>query len=90
MHLLAGCLRSAILLSAATLLAHALPRTTHLLGSEAATNKLVVAHHIIGYTYPYNLSTWESDIELAYQSGLDGFALNVGSDTWEADQVANA
>lgn len=80
----------AVLLSAGALLSHALPQTTHPTGRAVATEKLVVAHHIIGYTYPYNLSTWKSDIELAYRSGLDGFALNVGSDTWEADQVASA
>ncbi|KZT73782.1 glycoside hydrolase family 71 protein [Daedalea quercina L-15889] len=54
------------------------------------TGKLVVAHHIIGYTSPYAVSDWESDIQLAYNSGLDGFALNVGSDSWESGQVANA
>ncbi|KAI0732037.1 glycoside hydrolase [Fomitopsis betulina] len=70
-----------------TLVTHALPNPIE---RDAATNKLVVAHHIIGYTYPYNLSTWESDIRLAYRSGLDGFALNVGSDSWEIDQVASA
>lgn len=57
---------------------------------RATPNKLVVAHHIVGYTYPYAVSNWEKDIQLAHSSGLDGFALNVGSDSWESQQVANA
>ncbi|KAH9927687.1 glycoside hydrolase family 71 protein [Fomitopsis serialis] len=56
----------------------------------ASDSKLVVAHHIVGYTYPYDITDWESDIQLAYNSGLDGFALNVGSNSWESTQVANA
>ena len=57
---------------------------------RATPGKVVVAHHIVGYTYPYAVSDWESDIQLAHNSGLDGFALNVGSDSWESQQVANA
>lgn len=87
MHTGRCCRFAALLASAVTLVTHALPNPIE---RDAATNKLVVAHHIIGYTYPYNLSTWESDIRLAYRSGLDGFALNVGSDSWEIDQVASA
>ncbi|TFY60494.1 hypothetical protein EVJ58_g5116 [Rhodofomes roseus] len=57
---------------------------------RATPGKLVVAHHIIGFTDPYAVSDWQSDIQLAYDSGLDGFALNVGSESWEPTQVANA
>ena len=68
----------------------ALPHDTIENIERATPGKLVVAHHIVGYTYPYAVSDWESDIQLAYNSGLDGFALNVGSDSWESQQVANA
>ena len=83
-----ACFYLTALLGAVAPLTRALPQLPTRRAEDPS--KLVVAHHIIGYTYPYNLSTWESDIELAYQSGLDGFALNVGSDSWEEDQVASA
>lgn len=55
-----------------------------------SSSKLVVAHHIVGNTFPYTESNWASDIKLAYDSGLDGFALNVGVDSWQPDRVADA
>ncbi|KZO96175.1 glycoside hydrolase family 71 protein [Calocera viscosa TUFC12733] len=54
------------------------------------TNKVVVAHHIVGNTYPYTQSNWASDIALAQASGIDAFALNYGSDSWEPGQLASA
>jgi glucan endo-1,3-alpha-glucosidase len=36
------------------------------------------------------LANWLSDIQLASSKGIDGFALNLGSDVWEADRVADA
>ncbi|KZV74309.1 glycoside hydrolase family 71 protein [Peniophora sp. CONT] len=55
-----------------------------------ATTKYVFAHHIVGNTAPYTQSTWAADIALAQANGIDGFALNVGSDSWEIAQVASA
>lgn len=52
--------------------------------------KYVVAHFMVGNTYPYNLQNWLSDIVLAHQNGIDAFALNVGRDSWQTQQVANA
>ena len=52
--------------------------------------KLVVAHHMVGNTFPYTLQDWIDDITLAHASGIDGFALNMGSDPWQPNQVANA
>ncbi|KAI0917175.1 hypothetical protein AcV5_007718 [Taiwanofungus camphoratus] len=52
--------------------------------------KLVVAHMMVGNTYPYTVDNWASDIALAHASGIDGFALNVGSDSWQPDRVADA
>ncbi|KAG2359484.1 glycoside hydrolase [Suillus spraguei] len=45
---------------------------------------------MIGNSYPYTVDNWLSDILLAHSSGIDGFALNVGVDSWQPSQVANA
>ncbi|KIK99634.1 glycoside hydrolase family 71 protein [Paxillus rubicundulus Ve08.2h10] len=55
-----------------------------------STTKYVVAHFMVGNAYPYTVDNWKSDILLAHQSGFDAFALNVGSDSWQPQQVANA
>ena len=73
------------------------------LGSLAAVNaapsaferrdtgtKAVFAHHIVGFTYPYTSADWLKDITLAHAAGIDGFALNIGSDSWQTAQVASA
>ena len=54
------------------------------------STKYVVAHFMVGNSYPYTQQDWLSDILLAHQSGIDGFALNVGTDSWQPQQVANA
>jgi glucan endo-1,3-alpha-glucosidase len=64
-------------------------------GSSSTTlpAKRVVAHHMVGNTYPYTLDTWSTDISLALSAGIDGFALNVGSGgvgNWQREQVKNA
>ena len=46
--------------------------------SESVGVKKVLAHHMVGNTYPYTLDTWLSDISLAKAAGIDGFALNFG------------
>jgi glucan endo-1,3-alpha-glucosidase len=45
---------------------------------------------MVGNTFPYTLDDWTEDITLAHASGIDAFALNIGSDSWEPTQVANA
>lgn len=52
--------------------------------------KNVFAHHIVGYTDPYTSSDWMEDILGAHNNGIDGFALNVGVDSWQPGQVAAA
>jgi len=52
--------------------------------------KYVVAHHMVGNTFPYTLEDWADDIALAHNSGIDGFALNIGSDVWEPARVSDA
>lgn len=58
--------------------------------TTSTTPKYVVAHHIVGNTYPYTISDWLEDINLAHQAGIDAFALNVGSDSWQPARVADA
>jgi glucan endo-1,3-alpha-glucosidase len=54
--------------------------------------KLVVAHFMVGNTFPYTLQDWTDDINLATASGLSGFALNVGGvlGDFQDTQTANA
>jgi glucan endo-1,3-alpha-glucosidase len=47
-------------------------------GSESITAKKVLAHHMVGNTYPYTLNTWVSDVKLAKATGIDAFVLNFG------------
>ncbi|PSR74813.1 hypothetical protein PHLCEN_2v9527 [Hermanssonia centrifuga] len=54
------------------------------------SQKFVVAHHMVGNTYPYTQDDWTSDIQAAHAAGIDGFALNIGSDDWQPTQVASA
>ncbi|KAG6906620.1 hypothetical protein DXG01_012938 [Tephrocybe rancida] len=58
--------------------------------SPTSAPKYVVAHHMVGNTYPYTLQDWFEDVSLAHASGIDGFALNMGSDEWQPDRVADA
>lgn len=55
-----------------------------------ANPKTVVAHHMVGNTYPYTQDDWETDIKMAHAAGIDAFALNIGSDEWQPKQVASA
>ncbi|KAJ7250848.1 glycoside hydrolase [Mycena haematopus] len=57
---------------------------------QDAPAKFVVAHHIVGNTFPYTVQDWTNDINLAAASGLDGFALNIGPDDFQTTQTANA
>ncbi|KAJ3740091.1 glycoside hydrolase family 71 protein [Lentinula detonsa] len=77
------------------------PRITTRAGSTVSTtslstnattsaNKYVVAHHMVGNTFPYTSQDWLNDIKLAHASGIDGFALNIGSDDWQPARVADA
>jgi glucan endo-1,3-alpha-glucosidase len=50
----------------------------------------VWAHHMVGNTYPYGVSDWLIDIQGAAAVGIDGFALNMGVESWQVDRVADA
>lgn len=50
----------------------------------------VFAHFMMGFTYPVDVPFFEEQIRRAKQVGIDGFALNVGSDDWQPDRVGKA
>lgn len=50
----------------------------------------VWAHHMVGNAYPYQVSDWLTDIRLAKAAGIDGFALNIGTEQWQTDRSADA
>ncbi|KAJ2926109.1 hypothetical protein H1R20_g10981, partial [Candolleomyces eurysporus] len=54
------------------------------------TSKPVVAHFMVGNTFPYTRDDWRRDITLAASRGIDGFALNIGRDPWQLERVADA
>ncbi|KAG8687688.1 hypothetical protein FRC08_011849 [Ceratobasidium sp. 394] len=58
--------------------------------TRQTSNKFVVAHHMVGNTFPYTYDTWMDDVKLASANGIDAFALNVGSDAWQKDRVDDA
>ncbi|KAF5381673.1 hypothetical protein D9615_005563 [Tricholomella constricta] len=53
---------------------------------QVARQKLVVAHFMVGNTYPYQVADWTK----ASSKGIDAFALNVGRDSWQPARVADA
>lgn len=56
-------------------------------GSSTGPKK-VFAHFMMGNAYPLGVSDFASDIAAAQAVGIDGFALNVGPDSWMTDRVA--
>ena len=60
------------------------------MGKRSDNPKYVFAHHMVGNTYPYTVDNWASDIQLAHANGIDAFALNIGSDSWQPQRVADA
>ncbi|KAF7314333.1 hypothetical protein MKEN_00905900 [Mycena kentingensis (nom. inval.)] len=56
---------------------------------DAASQKMVVAHFMVGNTFPYTPQDWQDDINLALASGIDGFALNVGPDDFQKNIQTN-
>lgn len=37
---------------------------------------------MVGNTFSYTAAMWLADVQLAAKSGIDGFVLNMGSDSW--------
>ncbi|WWC96275.1 hypothetical protein V866_003142 [Kwoniella sp. B9012] len=51
------------------------------------SDKKVFAHFMIGIVYAYTLESWLEDIKLAKSKGIDGFALNIGLDSYTQPQL---
>ncbi|KAL1412911.1 hypothetical protein Q8F55_000660 [Vanrija albida] len=47
----------------------------------------VVAHFMLGNTYPFTEKNWEDTFDLAEKHGLDGLALNLGPEDWQLTQA---
>jgi len=45
-------------------------------GARLVTAKTVLAHFMVQESYAYTVAEWKSDIAMAQQIGIDGFALN--------------
>jgi glucan endo-1,3-alpha-glucosidase len=45
---------------------------------------------MVGNTFPFTQADWAKDIALAHSVGIDGFALNIGTDPWQPGHVADA
>ncbi|KAJ3521152.1 hypothetical protein NM688_g9057 [Phlebia brevispora] len=74
-------------LGLAALCAHAAPTGP---AKRDSGTKAVFAHFMVGFTDNYAAADWAEDITAAHNAGIDGFALNVGSDSWQPSQVAAA
>ncbi|KAI1802096.1 glycoside hydrolase family 71 protein [Daldinia bambusicola] len=52
------------------------------------SGRQVFAHYMVGLTNQQSRDQWQKDITEAKSAGIDGFALNIGSqDAWNADQL---
>ncbi|CAH0038390.1 unnamed protein product [Clonostachys rhizophaga] len=61
------------------------------LKTRANVPRSVFAHYMLGLTSGQSYEEWQTEINDAKGSGIDGFALNAGpDDAWNADQLANA
>jgi glucan endo-1,3-alpha-glucosidase len=58
--------------------------------SRSISSKKVFAHYMVGFAYGSDQSFFDAQIKKARTAGIDGFALNVGSDDWQPDRVAKA
>ncbi|KAJ7599592.1 glycoside hydrolase [Mycena floridula] len=76
-------------LSVLAALVEALPSSNSAI-EKRATPKLVVAHFLVGIVDGYTQADWANDIALAVATGIDAFALNIGTDSWTDPQLANA
>ncbi|TFK36071.1 glycosyl hydrolase family 71-domain-containing protein [Crucibulum laeve] len=52
--------------------------------------KYVFMHHIVGNTYSYGPDDWKDDIRQIAAKGVDAIALNIGSSSWQPDQIRSA
>ncbi|TFY51951.1 hypothetical protein EVG20_g10768, partial [Dentipellis fragilis] len=58
--------------------------------TDPARAKVVVAHFMVGNTFPYTVEDWKRDMVLAANHGIDAFALNFGRDEWQRQRLDDA
>ncbi|KZV79724.1 glycoside hydrolase [Exidia glandulosa HHB12029] len=56
----------------------------------AAEARYIFAHYMVGIVASYTASEWFNDILLAKNMGIDAFALNIGKDYWNDQQLGLA
>ena len=76
------------LAAAAVLLARSV--TASAIMSRQSTGRQVFAHYMVGLTSGQSQDQWQRDISEAKSAGIDGFALNMGTDDWQPERVADA
>jgi glucan endo-1,3-alpha-glucosidase len=62
------------------------PETCH----RQSENKSVFAHFIVGIVASYTQDDWTNDMTLAQSMGIDGFALDIGKDSYNDQQLGFA
>ncbi|KAL7420747.1 hypothetical protein Q5752_004699 [Cryptotrichosporon argae] len=58
--------------------------------SSSSSDKYVFAHFMVGIVSSYTQAAWEADMTLAASKGIDGFALNIGVDSYTSQQLSYA
>ncbi|WWD18650.1 hypothetical protein CI109_103103 [Kwoniella shandongensis] len=74
--------------SAPTTVSSSAPQSTGSTSSSSSSkSKLVFAHFMVGIVSTYVESDWANDMNLAKSKGIDGFALNIGTDSYSEAQL---
>ncbi|CAL1713082.1 unnamed protein product [Somion occarium] len=66
------------------------PFSHNAFSKRAGNGKAVFAHFMMGNAFPYTQQDFEDDVKLASASGIDAFALNIGTDDWQPGHVKMA
>nr|XP_031864159.1 uncharacterized protein CI109_000069 [Kwoniella shandongensis]KAA5531231.1 hypothetical protein CI109_000069 [Kwoniella shandongensis] len=59
-------------------------------GEDGDRPRLVVAHFMLGNTYPYTEEDWLGTFDLAQKTSLDALVLNLGPEEWQFAQAQTA
>ncbi|KAH7093900.1 glycosyl hydrolase family 71-domain-containing protein, partial [Auriculariales sp. MPI-PUGE-AT-0066] len=62
----------------------------HAVAKRQVSEKLVAAHFMVGIVETYDQAAWEADMKIAASIGIDAFALNIGKDAYNDDQLGFA
>ncbi|OCF33439.1 hypothetical protein I316_04859 [Kwoniella heveanensis BCC8398] len=59
-------------------------------GGKGDRPRLMVAHFMLGNTYPFTDKDWETTLDLAEATSLDALVLNLGPEDWQLRQAQRA